>query len=380
VTEAAAGARAAGAGLVLVVNAGSSSLKLSLLDPAGTVTASGDLDHWDGSAGTAGLRDFLAGHTSQAGPSDVTAVGHRVVHGGRRFTAPTVIDDQVLAGLAGLTDLAPLHQPRALGGIDVVSRLLPGVPEVACFDTAFHAGLPAAASTYALPAAWRERFGLRRYGFHGLSHGYAARRAGEMLGTVPEQLRIVSCHLGAGASLAAIAHGRSVDTTMGFTPLEGLVMATRAGNTDPGLLLWLLRDGGMAVDELGDGLERDSGLAGLAGTADMREVIQRADAADPDAVLALDVYLHRLRQLIAGMAAAMDGLDVLVFTGGIGEHSSRIRSRGAPAFLGILLEEQRNQAAIGDADIGAAGSPVATLVITSREDIEIARQVRSVLG
>jgi acetate kinase len=253
------------------------------------------------------------------------------------------------------------------------------VPEVACFDTAFHAGLPAAASTYALPAAWRERFGLRRYGFHGLSHGYAARRAGEMLGTVPEQLRIVSCHLGAGASLAAIAHGRSVDTTMGFTPLEGLVMATRAGNTDPGLLLWLLRDGGMAVDELGDGLERDSGLAGLAGTADMREVIQRADAADPDAVLALDVYLHRLRQLIAGMAAAMDGLDVLVFTGGIGEHSPRIRSRGAPAFLGVLLEEQRNQAARGDADIGAAGSPVATLVITSREDIEIARQVRAVL-
>ena len=181
--------------------------------------------------------------------------------------------------------------------------------------------------TYALPAAWRERFGLRRYGFHGLSHGYAARRAGEMLGTVPEMLRIVSCHLGAGASLAAIAYGRSVDTTMGFTPLEGLVMATRAGNTDPGLLLWLLRDGGLPLDDLAEGLEHRSGLAGLAGAADMRDVTRAADAGDPDAILALEVYLHRLRQLIAGMAAAMDGLDVLVFTGGIGEHQPRIRSR-----------------------------------------------------
>jgi acetate kinase len=359
---------------VLVVNAGSSSLKLSLLNPADKVLAATEVEHWDSGGPPAALTSFLDGLPG------VDAVGHRVVHGGPHLVAPAVIDASVRRAIEAATDLAPLHQPRALGGIDVVSRLLPGVPEVACFDTAFHAGLPAAASTYALPAAWRERFGLRRYGFHGLSHGYAARRAGEMLGTVPEQLRIVSCHLGAGASLAAIAHGRSVDTTMGFTPLEGLVMATRAGNTDPGLLLWLLRDGGMAVDELGDGLERDSGLAGLAGTADMREVIQRADAADPDAVLALDVYLHRLRQLIAGMAAAMDGLDVLVFTGGIGEHSPRIRSRGAPAFLGVLLEEQRNQAARGDADIGAAGSPVATLVITSREDIEIAGQVRALLG
>jgi acetate kinase len=201
-----------------------------------------------------------------------------------------------------------------------------------------------------------------------------------MLGIVPELLRIVSCHLGAGASLAAIAHGRSVDTTMGFTPLEGLVMATRAGNTDPGLLLWLLRDAGLTVDELAEGLERRSGLAGLAGAADMRDVTRAADAGDPAAILAVEVYLHRLRQLIAGMAAAMDGLDVLVFTGGIGEHQPSIRSRAAPAFLGVLLEGQRNQAATGDADIGASGSPVATLVITSREDIEIARQVREVLG
>ena len=359
---------------VLVVNAGSSSLKLSLLNPADKVLAASEVEHWDTGGPPAALTSFLDGLPG------VDAVGHRVVHGGPHLEAPAVIDASVRREIEAATDLAPLHQPRALGGIDVVSRLLPGVPAVACFDTAFHAGLPAAASTYALPAAWRERFGLRRYGFHGLSHGYAARRAGEMLGTVPELLRIVSCHLGAGASLAAIAHGRSVDTTMGFTPLEGLVMATRAGNTDPGLLLWLLRDAGLTVDELAEGLERRSGLAGLAGAADMRDVTRAADAGDPAAILAVEVYLHRLRQLIAGMAAAMDGLDVLVFTGGIGEHQPRIRSRAAPAFLGVLLEGQRNQAATGDADIGASGSPVATLVITSREDIEIARQVREVLG
>jgi len=231
-------------GLVLVVNAGSSSLKLGLLDPAGAVTASAGLDRWDGSAGTAGLRDFLAGHTGRAGAAGhigVTAVGHRVVHGGRRFTAPTVIDDKVVAGLADLTDLAPLHQPRAIAGIEAARAALPGVPHVACFDTAFHANLPAAAARYALPAGWTTRFGLRRYGFHGLSHAHAARRAAELLaGTAPAGLRIVSCHLGAGASLAAIRDGQSVDTTMGFTPLEGLVMATRSGSVDPGLLVWLL--------------------------------------------------------------------------------------------------------------------------------------------
>jgi acetate kinase len=239
--------------------------------------------------------------------------------------------------------------------------------------------MPAAAATYALPAAWRMRFGLRRYGFHGLSHAYATRRAAQLLGRRPEELRVVSCHLGAGASLAAVDRGRSVDTTMGFTPLEGLVMATRAGNTDPGLLLWLLRDRGLTVDELGDGLEHESGLAGLAGTADMRDVVRGADAGDPAAVLALDVYVHRLRQLTAGMAAAMDGLDVLVFTGGVGEHAPAVRSRAALAFLGVALDEAANLAATGDANISAAVAKAATLVITAREDIEIARQVRAVL-
>jgi acetate kinase len=360
---------------VLVVNAGSSSLKLSLLGPAGQTLDSLDIDPWHGE-GTPQMRAFVAGL------GGVGAVGHRVVHGGSRFRAAVVIDEDVRTAIADLTDLAPLHQPRALAGIDATAALLPGVPAVACFDTAFHASMPEAAATYALPAAWRQRFGLRRYGFHGLSHGYAARRAAELLGLSAPRLRIVTCHLGAGASLAAVACGRSVDTTMGFTPLEGLVMATRSGSVDPGLLVWLLRDGRLSVAELGDGLERSSGLAGLAGgSGDMRDVQAAADRGDHDARLAIGVYLHRLCGEVAAMAAAMNGLDALVFTGGIGEHSPAVRGAAATglAFLGIAIDEDSNSAAQGDADISASGSAVRTAVITAREDIEIASQTRAVL-
>jgi acetate kinase len=266
-----------------------------------------------------------------------------------------------------------------------VSRQLPATPAVACFDTAFHATLSAAASTYALPAEWRSRWGLRRYGFHGLSHAWVARRAPELVERDPaDGVRIVSCHLGAGASLCAIANGASVDTTMGFTPLEGLVMATRSGSVDPGMLLWLLERSAVSERELAEALEHESGLLGLAASADMRAILARADAGDDDAVLALEVYLHRLRGAIGSMAAALGGLDVLVFTGGVGERAPAIRARAAAglAFLGVAIDEAANDAFSAtdwDADISAGGAAVRTLAIHAREDLEIAHQVRGLL-
>ena len=245
---------------LLVVNAGSSSLKLARLDDDGAVTAATTVAAWQGEGHLEPLAAFLAA----CGPVD--AVGHRVVHGGPRHTGPARLDDDVLGYLDSISHLAPLHNPRALAGVRSVQDLLPDVPAVACFDTSFHATLPPAARTYAVPKEWNERWGLRRYGFHGLSHAYAVRRGAELVGRATEELRIVSCHLGAGASLAAVRDGRSVDTTMGFTPLAGLVMNTRPGTLDPGLLLWLLEHGRMAPAELGDVLEHRAGLRGLSGT------------------------------------------------------------------------------------------------------------------
>jgi acetate kinase len=255
------------------------------------------------------------------------------------------------------------------------------VPHVACFDTAFHATLPPAASTYAIPREWRDRWPLRRYGFHGLSHAYASRRAAELLGSPVEGLRIVTCHLGAGASLAAVSSGRSVDTTMGFTPLEGLAMATRSGSVDPGLVLWVQTEGGLSVREVQDGLENDSGLVGLAETADMRGILSRAAAGDLDATLALDVYIHRLRAGIAAMAASMGGVDAIAFTGGVGEHAPEVRRRAVDGlgFLGVALDPNLNAAADGDAVVGISGGSVGSVVVTAREDIEVARQVRAAL-
>jgi acetate kinase len=335
---------------VLVVNAGSSSLKLSLLDHDDTLIAQ--------PTDLAELRGLPA--------PDV--IGHRVVHGGSEFTDPVRIDDEVEARIRALTDLAPLHQPKSVRGIDTVRAALPGVPEVACFDTAFHANLPDAAATYALPTVWRKKYGLRRYGFHGLSHAYATRRVTELLGGIPR--RLIVCHLGAGASLCAVADGRSIDTTMGFTPLEGLVMATRSGSVDPGLLLWLQERESLSPAELADTLEHRSGLLALAGTADMREISDGP---------ALDVYLHRLRAGIAAMAASLGGLDTLVFTGGVGEHAPRVRRAAADGlgFLGIAVDPTRDDTT--DADITAPGGTVRTFVITAREDLEIAAAVRRTL-
>ena len=294
---------------VLVVNAGSSSLKLRVLDAHDELLADEELE----APGAVFDEKTVLEALERLPRAD--AVGHRVVHGGERFSGPVRLTDDAVAYLRSLSDLAPLHQDAALSAAEVVGRATARTPAVACFDTSFHAHMPAAASTYAIPREWRERHGMRRYGFHGLSHAYAARRAAEILGRPPSELRIVTCHLGAVASLAAVRGDRSVDTTMGFTPLEGLVMASRSGTVDPGLVLWLQLHAGLSASEVSDALEHRSGLTALADTGDMRSVLAARDAGDPDARLAFDVYVHRLRAGIASMAVAMGGLDALVFTG-----------------------------------------------------------------
>jgi acetate kinase len=359
---------------VLVVNAGSSSLKLRLLDAADSLLASVDLPAPDGQVESDAIATVL-GEWPPPG-----AVGHRIVHGGERFREPVLIDPAVEASLRDLVELAPLHQPKSLAALGAVASLLPGTEHVACFDTAFHATLPSAAATYALPAAWRERYGLRRFGFHGLSHRYAARRAAELLGR--EGLRLVTCHLGAGASLAAVRDGRSIDTTMGFTPLEGLVMATRSGSVDPGMLLWLLEREGVGERELAEALEHRSGLLGLAGESHMPALLERANGGDEDALLARDVYVHRLRAMIGSMTASLGGIDGLVFTGGVGENAAEIRAMALEglSFLGLEIDPQLNAAAGGDRQISAPEAPAAALVVAAREDLEIAAQVRTALG
>ena len=358
---------------VLVVNAGSSSLKLSLLASDDRLVADRELEAPTGEPDVGALASFIADLP------EIDAVGHRVVHGGERFREAVLITNEVESDLRALSDLAPLHQAKSLSALDAVSQILPSVPAVACFDTAFHATMPPPAFTYALPAEWRRRWALRRYGFHGLSHAYASRRAAEFLGSKP--MRVVTCHLGAGASLAAILDGRSVDTTMGFTPLEGLVMATRSGSVDPGLVLWLLEHTGLAESDLANALEHESGLLALAGTADMRDVLDRRERGDPPADLAFDVYIHRLRGGIAAMAAAMGGLDALAFTGGVGERSPAVREQACLGlgFLGVELDSTLNSTGSDDRRVSASQASTSVLVIRAREDLEIARQVRAVL-
>jgi acetate kinase len=340
---------------ILIVNAGSSSLKLRLLGPGDIVESS-----WDE------LPTQLP---------DVDVVVHRVVHGGTAFRGAVVIDEYVEATLRELIPLAPLHQPKTLAALEDIRKLLPDAVQVACFDTAFHASIPEAAATYAIPREWIAKYAVRRYGFHGLSHAWASRRAKEL---VPGASRIITCHLGAGASLCAVLDGVSVDTTMGFTPLEGLVMATRSGDVDPGLLMWLAA----REPDLADVLDKRSGLTGLAGTGDMRALLVRADH---DARFAIDVYLHRLRKGIASMAASLGGLDVCVFTGGVGENSADIRRRAVDGlrFLGLEVDDAANRAVMpesGDADITASDASARTLVIAAREDLEMAQQAHRLLG
>lgn len=361
---------------VLVVNAGSSSLKLRLLDEHDRAVESVDLPAGEGGPDVGRIADAVASW-------DVPdALGHRVVHGGTTLTGPVLLDDEVLATLEGLTALAPLHQPKSLAGVRAMSAIFPDVPAVACFDTAFHSTMPAEATTYALPVEWRERHAIRRYGFHGLSHAYAARRAAEILGPGAPTGRVVTCHLGAGASVCAVRDGVSVDTTMGFTPLEGIVMATRSGSVDPGLVLWIMEQEGLGPADMTRVLERRSGLLGLTGTSDLREIERSAGQGDPAAQLAIDVFVRSVAAAVGSMAVATGGVDVVVFTGGVGENSTLVRSAVAARLghLGVRLDGAANAGGPLDLDVSVPSARVRTVVVQSREDVEIGRGVRKVLG
>jgi acetate kinase len=369
---------------VLILNAGSSSLKWSVLDVDRAQTLDQGAQPWVG-ADPAGhvevLRDVLASLPT------VDAVGHRVVHGGAVFDRAVVVDRAVRAAIAGLTELAPLHNPAALAGIDAVSAARPGLAQVAAFDTAFHRTIPEAAARYALPWAWSEGYPggtpLRRFGFHGLSVAHAVGRATALArpagGTPPA--RLVVCHLGAGCSITAVLDGRSVDTTMGFTPLDGVMMAMRSGALDPGLMIYLLRKG-IPVDRLDEVLQAGSGLLGVSGvSADLRLVRAAERAGDPRAALACAMFTHQLVRAVGGMIAVLGGLDALVFTGGVGEHAAWVRHdvAAALAFAGVHVDAAANEAQRGDADIAAPDAAVRVLVIEAREDLQILAAIRGAL-
>ncbi len=357
---------------VLIVNCGSTSLKAAILDPhdgrraASTrVERIGDAVPDHGAA----LEQALPALLDEAGDEvNIGAVGHRVVHGGDRFTEPTLVDDAVVDAIEGLAPLAPLHNPANAAGIRAARRLLPDVPHVAVFDTAFHSTLPSRARRYAIPTPLADKHGIRRYGFHGPSHAFVAHKAAEFMRTDLRQLRVITCHLGGGCSVAAVEYGRSVETSMGMTPLEGLVMGSRSGDLDPGALLLLARAEGLDWDGVDHLLNRESGLAGLSGVgSDLRDIEERAADGDERCRAALQVFCHRLRKYIGAYAAVMGGVDAIVFTAGIGQNSALVRHRVAQRleFLGAHLDEARNRDAratlsavpAGQADAGRSSGP-----------------------
>jgi acetate kinase len=307
-------------------------------------------------------------------PSEIRVVGHRIVLGGPALEEPVIVNDKVKRAIASVSAFAPLHNRAELEGIKIMEHLREGVPQVAVFDTAFHHQLPLAAAVYPGPYEWFER-GIRRYGFHGINHQYCAQRAAQMLGKQLDSLRLVSCHLGNGCSLAAIVRGRSVDTTMGFTPLEGLMMGTRSGSVDPGILTYLMREkGGQRLDEL---LNNESGLLGISGVSgDMREILKAKESGNQRAKLAFDIFIHRLRSGIGSMVAVLGGLDALIFTAGIGENSEVVRQAACAGFgyLDLTLDPVRNNQSPVDQDIAARDSAVRVLVIHAQEDWAIARE------
>ena len=358
---------------VLVLNSGSSTLKAGLLDAeSGDVVAEAAVE-WPAGEERAG--DVVGSACERLPAETAEAVGYRVVHGGSRYRAAARVDDALVEAVEALDSLAPLHNRRAAAVMRAGRELLPALPHVACFDTAFHASLPEDAWRYPLPAEWVERWGIRRYGFHGLSVTWAIRRAAELLGRPREHLALVVAHLGSGCSVTAVDGGRSVDTSMGFTPYEGLMMGTRAGSVDPGILLRLAGDG-VSVNDLTEGLAHRSGLTAMAGTSDVREIERRADEGDAMATLALVMFARRAAAAIAAAGTALPRLDALVLTGGIGEHSAASRA-AIVARLGTLRVPQALAAADGDG-IVAVGPP-AVIVVAAREDRVIAEGVDSIL-
>ena len=393
--------------VVLVLNAGSSSLKYSLVDgdtgesvASGLVErigeSSGILTH-RGPSGEKRLEQPIASHEDALtgvleafeaqGPSlddvELAAIGHRVVHGGARFAEPVLVDDHVVAEVRRLVPLAPLHNPANLEGIEVARRLFPDLPQVAVFDTAFHQTLPEHAYTYAVPRSWRDEHRIRRYGFHGTSHAFVSREAARLLGREPEDVNVIVLHLGNGASATAVAGGRSVDTSMGLTPLEGLVMGTRSGDVDPSLHAHLHRTCGWSLEEIDRILNRESGLKGMAGENDFRELERMVDAGDEAARLAFDVYCYRIRKYVGAYTAVLGHVDAIVFTGGVGQHSAPVREaslRGLEMW-GLELDATTNGAATGREPevVSSPTSRVTVLVVPTNEEWEIARQSLAVV-
>lgn len=402
---------------ILVLNAGSSSQKLRLYElaenaapdlAAPTPIWAADAD-WGGKAGkmtvTLTVRDKQTVSEEPVGqreeivtrllqslwqgeqavierPAEIAAIGHRVVHGGTQHAQSVRITPQVQNDLRQLVPFAPLHQPSNLAGIEACEKLFGSTPQIAAFDTAYHRHLPLVAQVYPGPYAWFGQ-GIRRYGFHGISHQYCAQRSAQLTGQELSLSRIVTCHLGNGCSLAATLNGQCIDTTMGFTPLEGLMMGTRSGSIDPAILLYLQREQGSTPDELDKLLNQQSGLKGISGlSSDMREILQASEQGNEQAKLALDLYIYRLRSCLGSMIAALEGLDILTFTAGVGEHAPLIRARVCQSlgFLGIALDTAKNANTIGDQDISAQNSTAHVLVVHTEEDWQIARECWQIIS
>ncbi len=385
---------------ILVLNSGSSSVKFQLFDMgdgerllvkgiADRIGLEESFLRTDGSNGSQDQRPMaLPDHrtalravcdvlhsprAAQQPGNGIAGVGHRIVHGGEAFAESVLIDDDVMGVLRRLNDLAPLHNPPNLLGIEVCREMLPAVPNVAVFDTAFHQTMPPKAFLYALPLELYRKYGIRKYGFHGTSHAYVAQEAARTLGRPLAEMKVITCHLGNGCSITAFAQGRSVDTSMGFTPLEGLVMGTRSGDVDPAVPIYLIKDLGMNPEEVDDLLNKESGLAGLCGSRDMRDVEERARQGEEAARMAIEVFVYRIQKYIGAYVAALEGLDAVVFTAGIGENSPFIRSKVLRPlrFLGLEIDEPKNER--GETIFSADNSRIQALRIPTKEELVIAR-------